>query len=142
VHIWGCIGDGFRSLVILREGEKLDKQAYIRRILQKVVPELKRRNLTFLQDGAACHRAAIPYLKSKGVKLVENYPPRSPDFNVIEMLWARLQRDVWALRPTSRRELESSVRQAWDAIPEAFVLSLLRGWRNRLQIAAANGGAQ
>jgi hypothetical protein len=37
-------------LVILKDGEKLDKDGYIRKILAKVVPGLLQRGLTFLQD--------------------------------------------------------------------------------------------
>lgn len=140
VHVWGCIASGFRMLVILKDGEKLDKDAYIRKILAKSVPGLLRAKLTFLQDGAACHRAAIPYLKGKKVPLVQEYPARSPDLNVIETLWANLQRDVWAKRPITRSDLVAAIQTSWDEMSDAYIDSLLRVWPSRLQSAVDRDG--
>ncbi len=140
VHVWGCIAHGFKMLVILKDGEKLDKSSYIRKILSKCVPGLMQKGLTFLQDGAACHRAAIPYLVRMNVPLVQNYPARSPDLNVIETLWANLQRSVWAKRPISRADLEKAIKSSWEEVPSSEIDSLLRVWPARLAAVVQNGG--
>lgn len=140
VHVWGCIGHNFKMLVVLKSGERLDRDKYVRSILAKCVPELRSRNLTFLQDGAACHRAAIPYLNGKNVPLVQDYPPRSPDMNVIETLWANLQRRVWAKRPITCADLVRSIREAWEEIPQYEIDNLIKTWPARLHKVIANNG--
>ena len=141
VHVWGVIGVGFRCLVILPEGCKLDKDAYIRRCLSKVINKAVEKGYYFLQDGAACHRSALKYLQGKKVKLFEKYPPRSPDFNMIETLWAKLQKDVWSLRPSNRDQLAAAVEKAWAAVSEDYVKSLVLGWPERLECAIKRKGA-
>lgn len=140
VHVWGVIGVGFRSLVILPEGCKLDKDAYIRRCLSKICKTTVEKGYYFLQDGAACHRAAIKYLTEKKVKMFDNYPARSPDFNMIETVWAKLQKDVWELRPSNRSELVAAVEKAWWALSEEYVTSLVLRWPQRLKTAIASKG--
>lgn len=140
VHIWGCIGHNFKMLVIINENEKLDKNSYIRKILCKCVPGLRAQNLTFLQDGAACHRASISYLNRMNVPLVQNYPARSPDLNVIETLWANLQRSVWAKRPITRDDLVTAIKTSWNEIKNEEIDALLRVWPARLASVIANRG--
>lgn len=141
VHVWGVIGVGFRCLVILPEGCKLDKDAYTRRCLSKVINKAVEKGYYFLQDGAACHRSALKYLQGKRVNLFDNYPPRSPDFNMIETLWAKLQKDVWSLRPSNREQLVAAVQKAWEAVSEDYVKSLVLGWPERLESAIKRKGA-
>lgn len=141
VHVWGCISTSFRLLVILKEGERLDKDRYIRTILVKCVKRLLETKLTFLQDGAACHRAAINYLVGKKIPLVTEYPPRSPDMNVIETLWANLQRRVWAKRPITREDLAKSIKLCWDEFPQSEIDALIDTWPHRLANVIAKRGA-
>lgn len=101
-----------------------------------------RHNSVFLQDGAACHRAALGYLQRKNIQMVEDYPARSPDFNMIETLWAKLQTDVWAKRPVTRDDLVKAIRASWDEMSDVYVASLLRCWTSRLDTAIARNGAQ
>jgi hypothetical protein len=141
VHVWGCVGANFRMLVILKDGVRLNKDSYIRTILSKCVPQLLARKLTFLQDGAGCHRAAIPYLGRKQVPLVQEYPARSPDLNIIETLWANLQRRVWQRRPITREDLVRSITECWSETPQSEIDSLLDTWPRRLQSVIAKRGA-
>lgn len=133
VHVWGVISPKFRLLVILNEGEKLTTEAYIRKCVSRAVPLLKQHNLHFLQDGAACHRGAEDYLKRKNVLRLTEYPARSPDMNVIETLWAFLQRLVWSKRPVTRDDLVAAIKRSWDEITDEYVENLHKTWTKRLQ---------
>ena len=107
VMVWGCIGVNFRVLVIFPETRKhTDKESgdvterayrltgdeYRRRCLPKITEHCRKNRLIFVQDGAGCHSAAktTSYLASKHVRTVA-WPPRSPDLNPIETLWAVMQ---------------------------------------------------
>lgn len=127
--------------VILGENEKLDRDACVRKCLQKCVPLLLQHGVSLLQDGAACHRSAIEYLRRKEVDLVEPYPPRSPDLNLIETAWAKLQRDTWRLRPSTREELVSAIKVAWEGIDDKYLENLFGTWKKRLQnVISLKGG--
>jgi hypothetical protein len=72
--------------------------------------------------------------------MVQNYPARSPDMNVIETLWANLQRYVWAKRPISRVDLVSAIETSWAQIPNAEIDNLVRIWPERLNTVIRHRG--
>jgi len=144
VHVWGCIGIGVKKLVFLPAGS-ITADVYKKHVLiRHVVPMLNASpvRLTFQQDGARAHTANSikAYLKRKRVDVMENWPPRSPDLNPIENLWARLARDVSRIGACDQDELRDAVQQAWDNIPQADIDVLVRSFKRRkLDVIAARG---
>ncbi|CAF4070957.1 unnamed protein product, partial [Rotaria magnacalcarata] len=47
---------------------------------------------------------------------MDTYPPVSPDLNVVESVWSRMNRYVQRNHPRSQQHLERLVKQTWDAI--------------------------
>jgi len=149
VHVWGMIGIGVKRLVVLPECG-ITGPVYKRVVLQRhVVPlfeELKAagRQPVFMQDGARAHtsHANIKYLTSKLVRILLNWPPRSPDLNPIENLWALIQELVSNHGPADKEELTAFVLQVWDAIPQSVVDNYVRSFADRVNECIAKEGRQ
>lgn len=137
VHVWGLIGCGVKELVFLPSGG-VNQHVYKLHCLQRVlVPKLLQHNNIpwFMQDGARPHtaHATLRYLESKQVKVIKNWPPRSPDINPIEHLWARLQREVSDRGPADEEDLKVFVQEQWDSIPQREIEDLVSTFNLRCQ---------
>lgn len=105
-------------------------------------------NFTFQQDGARPHQAQSTLkmfqveFNGKGVKLMNDWPPSSPDLSPIENAWAELKRLVREKGPIrSVAELKRAVSEAWDSIPNDFFENAMKGMRKRLEdCIKAKGG--
>jgi transposase len=135
IHVWAMIGIGIKCLVFLPEGN-LTAELYIRHVLSRhVAPLLQNTDVIFMQDGAPAHRASrtMDYLARKNVRVIDNWPPRSPDLNPVENLWAILQRKVSDRGPQTKEHLKQFVQEAWDALEQEFVDSFVRSFQSRCE---------
>jgi len=152
VMVWAIIGIGFRHLVILPmkkqtdEGDvafRLTACEYVRRCLSPVVPQLLAGNFVLMQDGAACHTAASTksYLARKGVPILDRWPPRSPDLNPIETMWAIMAREVSLLSPTDNASLVAAIRRVWNAMPMSTTDKLVLSFPRRVRSVISKNGS-
>jgi hypothetical protein len=91
---------------------------------------------TFMQDNAPCHkaRATIAELDRRGIPLL-NWPPFSPDLNLIEHVWAWMKdwlQEHYSDLQCSIGELRNRVQLAWDAVPEDFLQKLIKSMPERI----------
>ena len=95
-----------------------------------------------MQDGAKCHTAAATtkYLRGKGVNFIEKWPPRSPQLNPIENMWALVARAVSDRGPVDVDELAAFVKEEFFKIPERKVDDLVLAWKGRLKRCYAADG--
>lgn len=148
VMIWAAVGVGFKSRLVMFPSKQLDEdghpsifrlnaQSYIRRCLSTVCQELTnpRKQWILLQDGARSHVAkeTKAYLKRKGIKYLEDFPPYSPDLNMIEAVWKELITRVGAKSPTTAEELMQAAKEAWDELPQRVIDAHCRHWDNALR---------
>lgn len=148
IMVWGAVGIGFKSELVIfpqmagSNSFRLDSKGYVRRCLSKVVPELLRQKRIFQQDGARPHVSAHTkrYLESKGVTLMESWPPYSPDLNCSELMWPLLNRRIAAQHPTTLAELIAAARKAWASITQAEIDAICADFPRRLRLVASGDG--
>lgn len=146
VHVWGMIGVGIRELVFLPEGKNLDAYGYKLHVLQRcLAPTWERHGsrATFMQDGARVHTAGacLRYLSNKGIPVLGNWPPRSPDLNPIENMWAIVQQEVSKkYTPKDIPQLKNAIERVWKAIPSHVVNNLVVSFEDRKKIVKKNKG--
>ena len=103
VKVWGMLADGKLHIEVLEEGEAMDKVLYTELIEDKFADWCG--SCEYLVcDYEKCLRSeeALEALAKVGLKLVENYPKVSQDFNAIENVWAELKGHLDLTMPTHR----------------------------------------
>ena len=90
-----------------------------------VFPETPREMWYLLHDNAPTHRANITkaWLHNHGITRVE-FPPYSPDLNIIENVWQYIGVRVEARRPTTIEQLQDIIAEEWEKIPKKFLKKL------------------
>jgi transposase len=133
VLIWGAIkGDGSR--ILIRCPTRLDSTAY-QEVLDEGLQDMYADDSIFMQDGAPCHtsRSTMSYLENKKICLLSDWPPQSPDINVIENMWSTLKRNVSQFNVTSSDDLWNVTLKAWNDIPIETIYNLYKSIPRRLK---------
>ena len=78
------------------------------------------------QDNAPAHKSAetSTWFLENGVDVLENWPPNSPDLNIIENLWSILKGRVAKRHPKTLEDLETFALEEFYAIPDEYVQKL------------------
>jgi hypothetical protein len=143
LHVWGVIGVGVKKLFILPPG-MVNAEAYHWTLSHrlKLRTDAALRGKIFQQDNAPAHTAkkVKAYLDSGGGKWIKDWPSKSPDLSPIETLWAIAAREAEKDAPTTEGELRAAILRAWDAIPQATVDRLVRGFHDRRRHIVEHGG--
>jgi transposase len=142
VHVWGLIGIGVKQLIILPRDARINSDLYVKKCIRPCLPLIRRPNHFFMQDGAPAHKSTetLKVLQRLHVNVLPDWPPRSPDLNPIETLWAILAREIAKRGATSVRELEAVTKEEWDNIPQSSVDELVLGFEKRLRAVIGTGG--
>jgi len=95
-----------------------------------------------MQDNARPHtaRKTVDWLEANGIKVLEEWPARSPDLNPIENLWAIVCKRVAKRMPLCEEELVQFLKEEWDATPQAVVDNLVLSFEGRLNECVRLGG--
>jgi transposase len=154
VYVWGAIGINFRHLVVLRktsrakqatrkrnceerpDNERFTTRTYIDRCLAGPVADHVTDNDLVLQaDGHRSHYSAEAkkYFAYREMRYTANWPPRSPDLNPIENLWAHVQQEVSKRVPANADELEAYIVEEWDKLEHEFVNKYVRSFKGKCQ---------
>ena len=137
---WGLIcADGRREIVCC-EGSMdsvkycniLDK-SYVTRYANKILQ----------QDNASCHCSKFTkeFLKLKKINVLQNYPPCSPDLNIIENIWAILKNNVRRRAARNLAELNLFVEEEFHKIPDSIIINLYRSIPMRILQVIRDKGA-
>lgn len=98
VNIWGYLcSKGFGIFYVEKDMDQFEYLKILKNCCLNKMDELfgDVSNYQLLQDNFKGHKtpAVTSYLKVKKVQVID-FPPRSPDINLIELFWAALQKNV------------------------------------------------
>lgn len=149
LQLWAAAGVDFKGPLVLfpqkgpyDDGFRLNGESYVRRCLVPTVPRLVAGNRILIQDGARPHvRFSVKqYMARKKLCWVENWPPYSPDLNMIESIWPELNRRIGQKCPKSLEELVMAAKEAWDELPQAVINAHCMRFAKKVAEVARNRG--
>lgn len=95
VNLWGYISPEKSKLFLIPD--KFKAVNYID-VLRKALPELSevKPDYILVEDNARIHtaKATKEYKQANKIQTLANWPPYSPDLNIIETIWARMVKHV------------------------------------------------
>jgi hypothetical protein len=103
IMVFGAIGMDFKSKLIIITGN-VDSNKYIEVLQISGLVDFFSQEINngkiFQQDGVPAHRCcrSKKYIRTI-MNLLENWPPNSPDLNIIENIWAIMKRAVAVSKP-------------------------------------------
>jgi len=130
--VWGAIKeDGTR--ILLRCPPILNSAAY-QCILDEGLQHIYGRDSVLMHDGAPCHRSfsTQTYLEKNKICCICDWPPQSPDLNVIENMWSVLKNNVSKRFPSSIDELWNFTKEEWYKIDVGYIKNLYASIPKRL----------
>jgi transposase len=82
-----------------------------------------RHPIWFVQDNNPKHtsrlcKGSLTKKESDEVLQQMTWPPQSPDFNPIEMVWDELDQRVKEKQPTSAQHMWELLQDSWKSIPD------------------------
>lgn len=140
VMVWGSIGWNFRSELIFIDFSVNTKNYIDKIILESNFVEDADRcwgvgNWYFQQDNAPAHRSAETraVLDELGLDLLQDWPPYSPDLNIIEVIWAIMEDRVEKRQPKTLDELKQVILDVWNNLGWQTINGLVDSMHNRLK---------
>lgn len=126
-------------------------------VLKTLLPEGKRlfsgagiSHWTLQQDNDPTHKKASQSAVSSWntsnpghtVNLLMNWPPNSPDLNLIENVWSWLQAKVDAAGCKTYEEFQQFVLKTLAQVPHTMLKNLFTSMKERVRLCIENGGGR
>lgn len=145
VGIWGCITSAGPGLYTIYTG-RLDHKRYINILENTLIPTGHLyygldMDWKFQQDNAPCHkaRAVNEYFENSNISVIV-WPPRSPDLNPIENVWAWIDRKLTENPVHSINALKTRLGEIYDTISAEYCRKLYDSIQVRAAICIKNKG--
>lgn len=138
VNAWGCCSAGGVG-TLYTFPETLNAQ-YMRSILDSCLLESAEKLFRLpmkwylLQDNSRNHTAppVKEWLHNHGVSVVE-FPPYSPDLNIIENVWANVKRRISEHRAQTEAQLQDAAHEEWAKTDVKYLSGLVRSMHRRCE---------
>lgn len=139
VMVWGAIGYKKKCALECID-HRLSSEGY-QEMVGPLFPawgyEMAGFNWILQQDNAPIHvsRSTLAFFKQRNIAVMEDWPSKSPDMNIIENLWSILARKVYAgsRQFHTKQELSEAIIDAWAEIDQTMIQRLYHGLPQRMR---------
>ena len=78
------------------------------------------------QDNSPAHNSILSktWFSENGLEILENWPPNSPDINIIEIVWSLLKKRGFQRHPENIEELWAFCQEEFERIPLEYIENL------------------
>jgi hypothetical protein len=132
--IWGAVGSNFKGpLHFVHDGKTVDwASSHDEIIVRSGLPDAADQvfgafNWVLMQHNTRPHlsKAMMAALSNRAVELLANWPPDSPDLNIIEVIWAIMKRRVESQQPWTLAELKHVILEVWENLSVVTINGLI-----------------
>ncbi|GFQ68223.1 transposable element Tc1 transposase [Trichonephila clavata] len=144
IAIWVCIGYVNAIHLIIRP--TMNSEYYIDNILKIFIRELEdKSNFYFMHDRSPIHTSHVTsnWLINNGIQVLWDWPPKGPDMNPVENVFAEMERKLTNRAPRNREELWDLVRDTFQEMMNEnrnYVKKLILSMPKRLQLVIEKEG--
>lgn len=147
ICVWVAFGKGFRKILRV-ERKTLNALYYTTRILPAIRPHFHeqrrhhQRDLIFMQDRSSIHmsKLANEWFQGNNISTLDEWPPKGPDMNPVENVWAELVRRI-PNNHTNKEQLWENVHEAFNDLEEDYFNKLIASMPKRMFLVRwAQGG--
>jgi transposase len=95
-----------------------------------------------IMDKASQHTSAETrsFIQQKNIKVWQEFPPQSPDLNIIENIWKLLDGRLMERKPRTWEGFKKIAQEEWDKIPQSDILHCVEAIPKRMnRILRAKG---
>lgn len=138
--VWGAVGHNFKSSLVFFEGH-VNSETYIDNIffgtdlLEAADEHWGVDGWIFQQDNAPSHTSKVTkaVLSELSVTLLEDWPPYSPDLNIIETIWAIMKARIEKKSPRTLDDLKKIIIDVWEDLTFETINGLIDTMEERLR---------
>lgn len=140
LHVWWAIHSTVSFDTKTVKGT-LNAAGYQKILRSALIPKYKR-GMIFLQDNCSVHTAKTTkeFLKVNNIDYINDFPPYSPDLNVIENLWGYVDYRLGKINRQSK-DFAGRVSRTLKEIPREIINNLIKSLPKRIKACLeAEGG--
>lgn len=132
ICVWMAFGKNFKIIHKI-ERRTLNAEYYTDVILPLVENALVENDLTFMHDRSPIHtsRLTTHWLETRNINVMEDWPPKGPDMNPVENVWAELVRRT-RQDSENKDQLWESVNDAFDQLDDHYFDNLIQSMPRRI----------
>lgn len=145
VMIWAAIGTRGKSSIAFIDGN-INSEQYQGILTNTLLPcgaRIGGNRWVFMQDNAPIHtsHSTTEFLANHNIRVLP-WPPRSPDLNPIENVWAILSRMVYAggKQYNSKEELKTAILRCWPQVSGETIRNLYNSMPTRVDKVISKRG--
>lgn len=143
VWVGFCVSANMYVIHYIKD-KTLKSKYYVNRILKPLIPILNLWNndLIFMQDRSPIHtsKKTQKFLKSRRIEWMEDWPPKGPDMNPVENVWAEMERRLPDRLPKNKDELWDMVQGTFESLEVEYFKSLVESMPDRMAVVASKFG--
>ena len=144
--VWGGIGWNFKTKLLIIE-DNINSELYWDEILigsnlfEEADAAFGKDSWVLQQDNARPHVSSYIFknLDYCGVPFIDDWPPYSPDLNIIEVVWAIMKKRLEMKKISTIDELRSEITNVWENLSFQTINGLVESMPKR-RVACVKGG--